>query len=91
MSEGNVSTTPTPKPPVRDLETMPMVFHGSTINAIDTTEGRVFELDGQRHGLLGNAIKAAREKKKAADEKAAKNPPPPAPEVNDGNSNAGNA
>lgn len=63
MSEGNVSTTPAEKPPVRDLEIMPMTFHGSTINAIDTTEGRVFELDGVRYELPGDAIAAARLKK----------------------------
>lgn len=79
MSEGNVSTTPEEKPPVRDLEIMPMTFHGSIINAIDTTEGRVFELDGVRYGLPGDAITAARLKKVNSEK------------VNDGNGNAGNA
>jgi hypothetical protein len=76
--EGNVSTTPAEKPPVRDLDSMPMTFHGSIINAIETTAGREFELDGVRYVLPGDAITAAR-MKKVNSEKASTPTPLPTP------------
>lgn len=86
-SEGNVSTTEPIQPPAvpkPENVAMSLQFHGSTIHVIDGPNGRVFELDGQPYELPGDAIAAAR-LKKVDSEKA------PAPEVNDGNSNAGNA